>query len=197
MAFRGKVIPAEAWQLWRTDHTLGGLQWAPSLEGRGEKCGKKYGNNAVNNPWVQFLSECSYFSVFFGMRFSFITHLFLCLQLSAVPRGCYICIHLHNWDYFKCSVADFSHLKSTSHNAPLIDFLFSRSVASSSLRPPWTAARQASLPFTISPSLLKIVSVEIYNWTRRWFVAGLHSKCCEPSRLKNTWLLGTFLTINS
>ena len=61
----------------------------------------------------------------------------------------------------------------------------------------WTAARQASLSFTISPSLLKLVSVEIYNWTLRLRVAGLRSKCCEPSIVKNTWLLGTFLTINS
>ena len=38
--------------------------------------------------------------------------------------------------------------------------LFSHSVMSCSLWPPWTAARQASLPFTISWSLLKLMSIE-------------------------------------
>ena len=38
--------------------------------------------------------------------------------------------------------------------------MFSCSVMSSSLRPPWTAARQASLSFTISLSLLKLMSSE-------------------------------------
>ena len=38
--------------------------------------------------------------------------------------------------------------------------LFSRSVMSDSLWPPWTAARQASLSFTISQSLLILMSVE-------------------------------------
>ena len=37
---------------------------------------------------------------------------------------------------------------------------FSHSVVSYSLRPPWTAARQASLSFTISWSLLKLKSIE-------------------------------------
>ena len=38
--------------------------------------------------------------------------------------------------------------------------LFSRSVMSNSLRPPWTTACQASLSFTISQSLLKLMSTE-------------------------------------
>ena len=38
--------------------------------------------------------------------------------------------------------------------------LFSRSVMSNSLRPPWTAACQASLSFTISWSLLKLIYIE-------------------------------------
>ena len=38
--------------------------------------------------------------------------------------------------------------------------LFSCSVASDSLRPQWTAACQASLSFTISQSLLKLISIE-------------------------------------
>ena len=38
--------------------------------------------------------------------------------------------------------------------------LFSCSVVSSSLRPPWTTTHQASLPFTISQSLLKFMSME-------------------------------------
>ena len=38
--------------------------------------------------------------------------------------------------------------------------LFSCSVVSSSLRPPWTTTHQASLPFTISQSLLKCMSIE-------------------------------------
>ena len=37
--------------------------------------------------------------------------------------------------------------------------LFSRSVVSNSLRPPWTAARQASLSITNSQSLLKLLSI--------------------------------------
>ena len=38
--------------------------------------------------------------------------------------------------------------------------LFSGSVMSDSLLPPWTAACQASLSFTISWSLLKLMSIE-------------------------------------
>ena len=38
--------------------------------------------------------------------------------------------------------------------------LFSRSVMSDSLLPSWTAARQASLSFPISWSLLKLMSIE-------------------------------------
>ena len=38
--------------------------------------------------------------------------------------------------------------------------LFSHSVMSDSLGPPWTAAYQASLSFTISQSLLKLISIE-------------------------------------
>jgi len=38
--------------------------------------------------------------------------------------------------------------------------LFSHSVVSDSLWPPWTAAHQASLPFTISCSSLKFMSIE-------------------------------------
>ena len=41
----------------------------------------------------------------------------------------------------------------------LLLLLFSRSVMSDSAIP-WTAARQASLPFTISWSLLKLLSIE-------------------------------------
>ena len=39
--------------------------------------------------------------------------------------------------------------------------LFSCSVVSDSLWPPWTAAHQASLSFTISWSLLKLMSIEL------------------------------------
>ena len=38
--------------------------------------------------------------------------------------------------------------------------LFSHSAVPDSLRPPWTAARQASLSFTVSQSLLKLMSLE-------------------------------------
>ena len=38
--------------------------------------------------------------------------------------------------------------------------LFSCSVVSDSLQPPWTAAHQASLSFTISRSLLKLMPIE-------------------------------------
>ena len=38
--------------------------------------------------------------------------------------------------------------------------LFSSSVTSNSLQPPWTAARQASLSITTSQSLLKLMSIE-------------------------------------
>ena len=40
------------------------------------------------------------------------------------------------------------------------NLLFCCQVMSSCLRPPWTAAHQASLSFTISQSLLKVISVE-------------------------------------
>ena len=39
--------------------------------------------------------------------------------------------------------------------------LFSHSVVSDSFRPPWTAACQATLSFTISWSLLKLMSIEL------------------------------------
>ena len=42
----------------------------------------------------------------------------------------------------------------------IVSALFSGSLVSNSLRPPWTAAHQASLSFTISQSLLKLMSVE-------------------------------------
>ena len=42
----------------------------------------------------------------------------------------------------------------------LLLLLFSRSVMSDSLRPPWTAAHQAFLSFTISLSLLKLMSFD-------------------------------------
>ena len=38
--------------------------------------------------------------------------------------------------------------------------LFSHSLVSDSLRPPWTAAHQASMSFTITWSLLKLMSIE-------------------------------------
>ena len=40
------------------------------------------------------------------------------------------------------------------------ELLFSCSVVSDSLQPPWTAARQASLSFTISQSFLKLMPIE-------------------------------------
>ena len=43
----------------------------------------------------------------------------------------------------------------------LLLLLFSHQVVSDSLRPPWTAACQVSLSFTISPSLLKLMSIEL------------------------------------
>ena len=45
-----------------------------------------------------------------------------------------------------------------------VTLLFSHSVVSSSLWPPWTAACQASLSFTISWSLLKLMSIESVMW---------------------------------
>ena len=42
-----------------------------------------------------------------------------------------------------------------------VTLLFSLSVMSDSLWPPWTAAHQASLSFTISQSLLKLMSIEL------------------------------------
>ena len=78
------------------------------LVDRGKKYAKKYGNKAVISFCVPFLWECRYFSVFFWMRSSFITGLFLSLQFSAVSLLLlHICIHLHNWDYLKRSVANF------------------------------------------------------------------------------------------
>ena len=41
------------------------------------------------------------------------------------------------------------------------ELLFSCSVVSDSLQPPWTAARQASLSFTISQSFLKLMPIEL------------------------------------
>ena len=43
----------------------------------------------------------------------------------------------------------------------LLLLLFSHQVVSDSLRPPWTAVCQVSLSFTISPSLLKLMSIEL------------------------------------
>ena len=50
---------------------------------------------------------------------------------------------------------------------------FSRSVVSDSLRPPWTAASQASLSITNSQSLLKLRSIE-------WVMPSNHLLFCRP-----------------
>ena len=55
-------------------------------------------------------------------------------------------------------LADIYNLSGPSFLLKLL--LFSRSVMSDSLVTPWTAARQASLSFIISGSLLKLVSIE-------------------------------------
>ena len=44
---------------------------------------------------------------------------------------------------------------------PYLLLLFCRSGFSDPLGPPWTAARQASLSFIISWSLLKLMSIEL------------------------------------
>ena len=43
----------------------------------------------------------------------------------------------------------------------LSSLLFCRSVVSDSLQPPWTATRQVSLSFSVSWSLLKLISIEL------------------------------------
>ena len=50
---------------------------------------------------------------------------------------------------------------------------FSRSVVSDSLRPPWTAAHQASLSITNSQSLLKLMSIELV-------MPSNHLILCQP-----------------
>ena len=50
--------------------------------------------------------------------------------------------------------------RQTAYWGEGIVVLFSRSVVSDSLQPPWTAAHQASLSITISQSLLKLISIE-------------------------------------
>ena len=60
---------------------------------------------------------------------------------------------------FRC--LDNSHLlKKKSSNWILLLFLFGRSVVSD-FETPWTAAHPASLSFTISLSLLKLMSIEL------------------------------------
>ena len=49
---------------------------------------------------------------------------------------------------------------SKYHKLSDLFLLFSRSVVSDSLWPPWTAACQASWSFTVSQSLLRLVSIE-------------------------------------
>ena len=51
------------------------------------------------------------------------------------------------------------HLQQKINSLPLHQFFFSHSVMSDSATP-WTAARQASLSFTVSRSLLKLMSIE-------------------------------------
>ena len=50
---------------------------------------------------------------------------------------------------------------STATTWPKSRLLSTHSVMSNSLRPPWTAARQASLTFTFSRSVLKHISIEL------------------------------------
>ena len=50
---------------------------------------------------------------------------------------------------------------SSNQQWHLPTLLFSHSVVSNSLWPPWTAASQASLSFTISLSLLKLMSIKL------------------------------------
>ena len=51
--------------------------------------------------------------------------------------------------------------------------LFSHSLVSNSLRPPWTTARQASLSITISWSWLKLMSIELV-------MLSYHLILCHP-----------------
>ena len=76
----------------------------------------------------------------------------------------YICIHTHTYIYkilfilllcFKLSTTFYSSEDKVQTSL----LLFSHSVVSNSVTP-WTAARQASLSFTISQSLLKLMSIE-------------------------------------
>ena len=56
-----------------------------------------------------------------------------------------------------------------------VQLLFSHSVVSDSLLPPWTAACQASLSFTISQSLLKLTATELVVASNRLVLS--HSPC--------------------
>ena len=57
---------------------------------------------------------------------------------------------------------------------------FSRSIVSASLQPLWTASRQASLPFTISQSLLQVTSIEL-------MMPFNHFIFCHPLLLPSTF----------
>ena len=71
-----------------------------------------------------------------------------------------------------------------------IHLSFSHSVASDSLWPPWTAARQASLPFTVSWSLFKLMSVESV-------MPSNHLILCRPPALSLSQHQGLFQWVGS
>ena len=78
-----------------------------------------------------------------------------------------------------------------------VTLLFSHSVVSSSLWPPWTAACQASLSFTISWSLLKLMSIESVMWCHPGILSSVacFSSCLQSFPVSRSfpmsWLLSS------
>ena len=84
------------------------------------------------------------------------------LQSSSVGRSIYKVLVKGEFNTMKHSFYKMFFVSHETLMSPWRDLgQFSHSVMSDSLRPPWTAARQASLSITNSHSLLKLMSIEL------------------------------------
>ena len=108
-----------------------------------------------------------------GQKSVLLTH----LQAESVQTG------QVSRDLDRPAIALFSDRKTEAQRGEWLvqdhSLLLSRSVVSDSLRPPWTAVHQASLSFTISLSLLKLMSIESVTSSNRLILHHPLSSCLQ------------------
>ena len=112
------------------------------------------------------------------------------ITINSVPHTAHLVPVLHlfcNWKFVPLNLTHIFlsslHFTLETAQVPFL-LLFSRSVVSDSFEAPWSAAYQASLSFSISQSLLKLMSIELV-------MPSNHLILCGPLLL----LLSIFLSI--